>query len=56
MQFAQNVHANWQLEYCFKMTMTDPIQLVQPRREFKNYSGNFLNILLTAQTWPIVVR
>jgi hypothetical protein len=24
------------------MTMPDPIQLEQPRREFKNYSGNFL--------------
>jgi hypothetical protein len=26
----------------------------QPRREFKNYSGNFLNIHLTAWTWLLV--
>jgi hypothetical protein len=38
--------------YCFIMIMPDPIQLEQPRIEFKNYSGNFLNIHLTAQTWP----
>jgi hypothetical protein len=30
--------------YCFIMTMPDPIQPEQPRREFKNCSGNFLNI------------
>jgi hypothetical protein len=30
------------------MTMPDPIQSEQPRREFKNYSGNFLNIRLTS--------
>jgi hypothetical protein len=30
--------------------MPDPIQPEQPRREFKNCSGNFLNIWLTAQT------
>jgi hypothetical protein len=28
------------------MTMPDPIQPEQPRREFKNYSGNFFNIRL----------
>jgi hypothetical protein len=31
------------------LTMPDPIQPEQPRREFKNYSGNFLNIHLTAR-------
>jgi hypothetical protein len=36
------------------MTMPDPIQPEQPRREFKNFSGNFLNICLIAQTWPLV--
>jgi hypothetical protein len=30
------------------------IQPEQPRREFKNYSGNFLNIRLIARTWPLV--
>jgi hypothetical protein len=29
------------------MTMPDPTQPEQPRREFKNYSGNFLKIRLT---------
>jgi hypothetical protein len=33
------------------MTMPDPIQPEQPRREFKNCSGDFLNIRLTARTW-----
>jgi hypothetical protein len=54
MQFAENVHANWQEGYCFIMSMPDPIQPGQPRREFKNYSRNFLNICLTARTWPLV--
>jgi hypothetical protein len=40
--------------YCFVMTVPDPIQPEQPRREFKNYSENFLNIFLTAWTWPLV--
>jgi hypothetical protein len=35
------------------MTMPDPIQPQQPRREFMNYSGN-LNICLTARTWLLV--
>jgi hypothetical protein len=58
MQFAENVHAlhaNLQEGYCFIMTMPDPIQPEQSRREFKNYSGNFLNIRLTARTWPLVI-
>jgi hypothetical protein len=40
MQFSENVQANWQEGYCL--------------REFKDYSGNFLNIRLTARTWPLV--
>jgi hypothetical protein len=36
------------------MRIPDPIQPKQPRRGFKNYRGNFLNIHLTAWTWPIV--
>jgi hypothetical protein len=36
------------------VTMPDPIQPEQPRREFKNYSGKFLNICLTSRTWPLV--
>jgi hypothetical protein len=48
MQFAENVQANWQEEYCCIMTMPDLIQLEQPIRELKNFSGNFLNIRLTA--------
>jgi hypothetical protein len=36
------------------MTMPDPIQIEQPRREFRNCSGNFMNIRLTARTWPLV--
>jgi hypothetical protein len=54
MQFAENVQANGQEGYCFIMTVPDPIQSEQPRREFKNYNGNFLSIRLTAQTWPLV--
>jgi hypothetical protein len=34
------------------MIMPDHIQPKQPRREFKNYSRNFLNIRLTAWAWP----
>jgi hypothetical protein len=30
------------------------MQRKQPRGEFKNYSRNFLNIHLTAHTWPLV--
>jgi hypothetical protein len=30
--------------YCFIMTIPDLIQTEQPRTEFKNCSGNFLNI------------
>jgi hypothetical protein len=33
MQFAENVKANWQEGYCFIITMPDPIQPKQPRRE-----------------------
>jgi hypothetical protein len=36
------------------MTMPDPVQPEQTRREFKNYSKNFLSIRLTARTWPLV--
>jgi hypothetical protein len=36
------------------MTMPDLIQPEKPSREFKNYSGKFLNIRLTARTWPLV--
>jgi hypothetical protein len=54
MQFTENVQANWHEGYCFIMRMLDPIRPEQPRREFKNYSGNLLNICLTAQTWPPV--
>jgi hypothetical protein len=48
MQFAENVQTNWQEGHCFIMAMPDSIQHEQPRRKFKNYSGNFLNIRLTA--------
>jgi hypothetical protein len=54
LQFAENVQTNRQEMYCFIMTMSDPLQLEQPRREFKNCSGNFLNIRLTAWTWFLV--
>jgi hypothetical protein len=54
MQFTENFQANWQERHCFVMTMPDPIQPKQPRREFKNYSGNFLNIYLTARTELLV--
>jgi hypothetical protein len=47
MQFTENVQANWQEGY-FIMKMPHPIQPKQPWREFKNDSGNFLNIRLTA--------
>jgi hypothetical protein len=55
MQFIENIQANWQDGYCLIMTMPDPIQPEQPNREFKNYSGNFLNVCLTAQTWPLSI-
>jgi hypothetical protein len=54
MQFVENVQANWQEAYCFFVTMPDPIQPKQPSREFKNYSGNFLKICLTARSWSLV--
>jgi hypothetical protein len=44
----------WHEGYCFIMTVPDRIQPEQPRREFKNYNGNFLNNCLTAQIWPLV--
>jgi hypothetical protein len=34
------------------MTVPDPIQPEQPRRELKNYSGDFLNIRLTPDFAP----
>jgi hypothetical protein len=34
--------------------MPHPLQLEQPRREFKNYSGNALNIHPSAQTRLLV--
>jgi hypothetical protein len=40
--------------YCFIMTMLVPIQSDQPWREFKNYSGNFLNIRFPVGIWPVV--
>jgi hypothetical protein len=54
MKFAGDIQAKWQEGYCFVMTMPDPIQLEQLRREFKSCSGNFLNILFTAQILPLV--
>jgi hypothetical protein len=45
MEFTENFQAS-----CFIMVMPDPIQPEQLKVEFKSYSGNFLNILLTAQT------
>jgi hypothetical protein len=45
-QFTENVQANWQEGYCFIMSMPDPIRPEQPRRKFKNYSGDFLSIRL----------
>jgi hypothetical protein len=56
MQFAENFQANWQEGYCFTMTMPNPIQTEQPRGEFKNHSGNFLNIRLTSRTWFLVTH
>jgi hypothetical protein len=50
MQFAENFQAHRQEGYCFTMTKPDPIQPEQPNREFKNYTGNFLNIRLTTRT------
>jgi hypothetical protein len=49
MQFAENIHVNWLEGYCFIMTMPDPIQNEQPRKEFKYYSGNFLIIWFALQ-------
>jgi hypothetical protein len=54
MQFAKEFQANWQEGYCFILKKPDPIQHEQPSTEFKNYSGNFLNIGLTARTLLIV--
>jgi hypothetical protein len=41
-------------EYCFVVTMPDPTQPEQHTREFKNCSGNFLNISITARTLSLV--
>jgi hypothetical protein len=54
MQFAENVRANWQEGCCFIMKMSNPIQPEQPRREFKKYSEDFLNIRLIPRTWPVL--
>jgi hypothetical protein len=54
MQFAENIQAKWQDDYCLIMTIPDSIRPQQPRREFKNCNGNFLNIHLTAWTWSLV--
>jgi hypothetical protein len=35
------------------MTMPDDTQPEQLRTEFKNYSGNFSHIRLTARTWSL---
>jgi hypothetical protein len=40
--------------YCFIMTWPDSMQPKQPRREFKNCSGNFLNSHCAAPTCPLV--
>jgi hypothetical protein len=53
LKLQENVQANWQEMYCFIITMPDSIEPKEPVREFK-YSENFLNICLTAQTWPLV--
>jgi hypothetical protein len=52
MQVAENVQTNWQERCCFIMTMTESKEHAQTRREFKNYSENFFNILLTAGLGP----
>jgi hypothetical protein len=44
MQSAEDGQANWQERYYFIKTVPDPIELEQPRREFKNCSGSFLSI------------
>jgi hypothetical protein len=54
MHLAKKLQANLQVEYCFIMAMPDPIQPEQPRREFKKYRENFLNIRLTAGTCLLV--
>jgi hypothetical protein len=54
MQSVENVQANFQEGYCFIMTMTQPIQPEEPKREFNNYNGNSSNIRLTTRTWPLV--
>jgi hypothetical protein len=46
-------HPSQPARYCI-MTMPDPIQSEQQTREFRNHSGNFLNIGLTARTWPLL--
>jgi hypothetical protein len=35
--------------YCFIVTMLDPLQPEQSKREFSNYSGNFLSPDLAPQ-------
>jgi hypothetical protein len=54
MQFADDVQVNWQEGYCFIVTIPDPIQPEQSGREFKNDSGNFLDIRLATRTWSLV--
>jgi hypothetical protein len=50
LQFAENLQANWQEGYCFIKTMPDTTEPEKPRGEFRNCSGNFLNIRLTTRT------
>jgi hypothetical protein len=55
-QFAENVQANWQRGVLLHHDNAKPNTAWQPRREFENYIGNFLNICLTARTWPLVLK
>jgi hypothetical protein len=53
MQFTENVQANWQEEYCFIMTMPDPIQPKQPKR-IQELQWELPELLPSTQTWFLV--
>jgi hypothetical protein len=46
--------ANWQDGYCFIMTMPDPIQSKQPRRDFKNCGGTWFHFVSMCFSYKVI--
>jgi hypothetical protein len=52
-QFEESVQTNWQEGYYHDNARPHSASAAEER--IQNYSGNFLNIRLTAWTWPLVI-